>query len=172
MLTVLEAADPNLKGYLVRERRGRLLISFGEHLLGALDRPRLTLDTPAGPALGVEFLAGREVDTRAFLTGMVLAGFMDDWRTREAAMLEHRRTFDGEPFVIGGGEILVVDREKFELCGLGDTGAVHFDDHQLRTLRDIGVVCASGTGRRTAFPTTTRPTSGGAWARESATTWR
>jgi hypothetical protein len=71
---------------------------------------------------------------------MVLAGFMDDWRTREAAMLEHRKTFQGDPFLIGGGEILIVDREKFELCGLGDTGQVHFDDGQMRTLRDIGVI--------------------------------
>jgi hypothetical protein len=27
------------------------------------------------------------------------------------------------------------------MCGLGDTGAVLFDNDQLRTLRDIGVVC-------------------------------
>jgi hypothetical protein len=93
------------------------------------------------PLFGVDFLVQKKVDTRAFATGLVLAGFMDDWQSRETTMLEHRRTFAGLPFHIGGGEILIVDREKFEMCGLGDTGSVLFDNEQMRTLRDIGVVC-------------------------------
>jgi len=141
VLTVLEGVDPNFKGHLVRTRRGQLLKGLGDWLLDRIDQPTLVLELEDGPALGIDFLAGREVDTRAFLTGMVLAGYMDDWRTREASMLEHKKTFGGDPFLIGGGEILIVDSEKFEMCGLGDTGAVHFDDHQLRTLRDIGVIC-------------------------------
>jgi hypothetical protein len=141
ILTVLEGIDPNFKGHLVRARRGQLLKGLGDWLLARLDQPTLVLDLEDGPPLGIDFLAGREVDTRAFLSGMVLAGYMDDWRTREATMLEHRKTFGGDPFLIGGGEILIVDSEKFEMCGLGDTGSVHFDDHQLRTLKDIGVIC-------------------------------
>jgi len=71
---------------------------------------------------------------------------MDDWTSRETAMLEHRRTFSGMPFHIGGGEILIVDREKFEMCGLGDTGSILFDNQQLRTLSDIGVICNNRHG--------------------------
>ena len=41
---------------------------------------------------------------------------------------------------------MLVDAEKFALCGLGDTGAVEFDDEQLRTLRDIGVICRDPAG--------------------------
>lgn len=141
VLSVLETADGNLKGHLVRERRGRMLSRFGDWLFANLACPELELIIDDRPLFGVDFLAERKVETRAFLTGLVLAGFMDDWSCRETAMLEHRRTFAGMPFHIGGGEILIVDREKFEMCGLGETGSVPFDDEQLRTLRDIGVVC-------------------------------
>ena len=118
-----------------------MLSHFGEWLFANLATGELELIVGGAPLFGVHFLADRKVDTRAFLTGLVLAGFMDDWSYREAAMLEHRRTFTGMPFHIGGGEMLIVDRGQFEMCGLGDTGAVLFDSDQLRTLRDIGVVC-------------------------------
>ena len=141
VLSVLESADGNLKGDLVRDRRGQRLARFGEWLFDNLDKPDLELVVDGAPLFGIEFLADRKVETRAFLTGLVLAGFMDDWSSRETAMLEHRRTFSGMPFHIGGGEILIVDREKFEMCGLGDTGSVLFDNQQLKTLSDIGVIC-------------------------------
>jgi hypothetical protein len=142
VLTVLETTDNNLRGHLVRQRRGLMLSRFADWLLANLSQPELELTVDGSPLFGVDFLADRKVETRAFLTGLVLAGFMDDWSYREASMLEHRRTFTGLPFHIGGGEILIVDREKFEMCGLGDTGSVLFDNEQLRTLRDIGVVCS------------------------------
>ena len=66
--------------------------------------PRQLLESIGAPLFGIEFLADRKVETRAFLTGLVLAGFMDDWSYRETSMLEHRRTFAGLPFHIGGGE--------------------------------------------------------------------
>ena len=141
VLSVLEAADGNLKGHLVRQRRGRMLSRFEDWLFANLERPELELIIDGRPLFGVDFLAEKKVETRAFLTGLVLAGFMDDWSCRETAMLEHRRTFTGLPFHIGGGEILIVDREKFEMCGPGDTGSILFDKVQLRTLSDIGVVC-------------------------------
>jgi len=141
VLSVLETTDGNLKGHLVRERRGRMLSRFGDWLFANMELPELDLMVDGSPLFGVGFLAEKKVETRAFLTGLVLAGFMDDWSSRETTMLEHRRTFTGLPFHIGGGEILIVDREKFEMCGLGDTGSTLFDNEQLRTLSDIGVLC-------------------------------
>jgi len=141
VLSVLESADGNLKGDLVRDRRGQRLARFGEWLFDNLDKPDLELVIDGAPLLGIDFLADRKVETRDFLKGLILAGFMDDWSSRETAMLEHRRTFCGMPFHIGGGEILIVDREKFEMCGLGDTGSILFDNQQLKTLSDIGVIC-------------------------------
>ena len=139
--SVLEGGDRNLQGTLVRERRGKMLTRFGDWILANLDKPELELVVDGQPLFGIDFLVQKKVDTRAFATGLVLAGFMDDWQSRETTMLEHRRTFAGLPFHIGGGEILIVDQEKFAMCGLGDTGSVLFDNEQMRTLRDIGVVC-------------------------------
>ncbi len=141
VLSVLEQADPSLRGPLVRQRRGAMLSGFGDWLLAHVEDPALELVLGGQPLFGIGFLAERKVETRAFLTGLVLAGFMDDWSHREAAMYQHRRTFSGEPFHIGGGDILIVDRERLELTGLGDTGRIHFDKEQLRTLEDIGVIC-------------------------------
>ncbi len=139
--SVLEKADPNLRGEMVRQRRGAMLSGFSEWLLASADQPELELVIDGEPLFGIDFLAQRKVDTRAFLTGLVLAGFMDDWSYRESAMYQHRKTFGGEPFQIGGGDILIVDRENLEMTGLGDTGRIHFDKDHLRTLEDIGVIC-------------------------------
>ncbi|MBK7046378.1 MAG: hypothetical protein IPH48_07640 [bacterium] len=146
VLSVLERIDPNLRGTQVRERRGALVTRFGQWLLANADRPRLTLDVDGGPPLGIDFLAGHEVDTRAFCTGMILAGFMDDWQHRRTAMMQHKRTFGGHPFSVGGGEIVIVDREKFELCGLEDPGATVLEEDQLRELRDFGIICRDPNG--------------------------
>lgn len=141
VLSVLEKTDPNLRGLLVRERRGALVTGFGRWLLENLERPRLRLEIDGAPPLGVDFVAGHEVDTRAFCTGMVLAGFMDDWQHRRTSMMQHKRTFGGHPFSVGGGEIVIVDREKFELCGIEDPGGTVLEEDQLRDLRDFGVIC-------------------------------
>lgn len=146
VLSVLEKVDPNLRGLQVRERRGALVTRFGEWLLANCHRPRLKLEIDGAPPLGIEFLAGHEVDTRAFCTGMVLAGFMDDWEHRRTAMLAHKRTFGGQPFNVGGGDIMIVDREKFEMAGIEDPGAMVLEADQLRELRDYGILCREGRG--------------------------
>jgi len=141
VLSVLEKANPSLRGPLVRQRRGSMLAGFGDWLLDHVRDPELELVIDGVPLFGIGFLAEHRVETRPFLTGLVLAGFMDDWSYREATMYEHKRTFSGEPFHIGGGDILIVDREKLAQTGLGDTGRIHFDADHLRTLADIGVIC-------------------------------
>lgn len=141
VLSVLEKTDPNLRAGAVRGRRTDMLEGFGAWLMQRLDQPELELVIDGRPLFGIEFLAERPVETRAFLTGLVLAGHMDDWTLRETSMLQHRRTFAGLPYHIGGGEILIVDSERLAAVGLGDTGQSVFDDDQLRTLRDLGVIC-------------------------------
>jgi len=141
VLTVLEQGRPHLRGDQVRRRRGERLARFGAWLLERLDEPELELVIDGEPLFGIDFLASGKVETRAFLAGLVLAGHMDDWNWRRTAMQLHRLTYAGDPLHIGGGEIMIVDAERFALCGLGDTGAREFDDEQLRTLRDVGVIC-------------------------------
>ena len=147
VLSVLEQANSSLQSDLVRARRGAMLAKFSDWLLTNIDQPELSLVIDGEPVFGVGFLAQKPVETRAFLTGLVLAGFMDDWGYREATMFQFKRCFNGEPFHIGGGDILIVDREKFALTGLGDTGRVHFAKEQLRELEDMGVICRDRHGQ-------------------------
>ncbi len=146
ILTVLESSDPTLKGHAVRQRRGVMLQDFCNWIFDNLWSQEMVLTIGDAPVFGVEILANRTVETRVFLTGMVLAGFMDDWAYRETAMMHQKRTFGGYPFHIGGGEILIVDREKFHMCGLGDTGQTVFSDEQLKGLRDAGVIMQGTQG--------------------------
>ncbi len=141
VVSVLEKSDPHMKGDQVRQRRGNMLTRFSEWLMEHINEPELELVVDGQPLFGIDFLAAQKVETRPFLTGLVLAGFMDDWPHREAAMYQHKRTFNGDPFHIGGGDILIVDRQNLAQTGLGDTGRIHFDQEHLRTLEDIGVIC-------------------------------
>lgn len=151
VLSVLEASDPNLKAPLVRQRRGQMLADFGHWLLENVQQEELPLDPGGKPVFGIDFLRGVTVHTREFLTGLVLAGFMDDWSYRSNTLRHHRRTFGGMPFTIGGGDIMIVDAANFEQVGLGDTGATVFTDQELRTLKDVGVICRNRHGEY-AFP--------------------
>ncbi len=147
ILTVLEKTDPNLRSERVRHRRGKMLARFADWIFEHIEDPELELVVDGAPLFGVDFLAGQAVNTREFLTGLVLAGFMDDWSTRKTAMLQHKRTFEGLPFLIGGGEIWIVDRERFEMCGLRDPGSSVLLEDQLRMLRDLGVICRDSKAR-------------------------
>ncbi len=151
VLSVLEKTDPNLKAHHVRQRRGQMLADFCQWVLKNIDKKELVLSPDGRPVFGIEFLSGQKVATREFLTGMVLAGFMDDWSYRANTMRHHRQTFEGMPFHIGGGDILIVDTANFEMVGLGDTGASVFTDEQMRTLQDIGVICRNRHGEY-SFP--------------------
>ncbi|MFT5232842.1 MAG: hypothetical protein ACI9UK_000716 [Candidatus Krumholzibacteriia bacterium] len=146
VLSVLERDNSSMRADLVRGRRGNMLANFSEWVMDNIDQPELTLAIDGKPIFGVGFLAEKPVETRAFLTGLVLAGFMDDWSYREATMFQFKRCFNGDPFHIGGGDILIVDREKFAQSGLGDTGRVHFGKDQLRELEDVGVICQNRHG--------------------------
>ncbi len=151
ILTVLEGVDANLKAHHVRQRRGDMLAEFCRWILEHIDDDELELTPQGHPVFGVEFLVGQKVNTREFLTGMVLAGYMDDWSYRANTMRHHRHTFAGMPFHLGGGDIVIVDADNFEMVGLGDTGATVFTNDQLKTLKDIGVICRNRHGDY-AFP--------------------
>jgi len=140
VLTELESSWPEMRGDRVREARSRLVETVRDHVLARLDTRTMSLETADGPLLGVDFLAGVEVDTRDFLRGMVLAGFMDDEAQRRMTVAWRGRDFAGEPYLLGGGEIRIVDRERFRLTGIVDPGRAPWDDEALRELERLGVV--------------------------------
>ncbi len=140
VLTVLERHWPDLRGDAVRRRRETLVERVAAHVLGHLESERMPLEDDQGPLLGAELLRGVEVATEPFLRGMVLAGYMDDWSQREMAHAWHRRALDGSDYVLGGGEIRVVDRDRWVPLGITDAGLREFSDEEMATLEQLGAV--------------------------------
>jgi len=152
VLTELEKSWPDLRGDAVRERRSRLVETVRDHVLARLDTNRMSLETIDGPLLGVGFLSGVEVETRDFLRGFVLAGFMDDEAHRRMTVAWNGRDFAGKPYVLGGGEIRIVDRDRFRLTGIVDAGREPWDDEALDELERLGVIMPDDEDREWAYP--------------------
>lgn len=152
VLTQLERIYPHLRSDLVRTARSALLQRVSDHVLAHLDSEKMLLEDADGPLLGVELLAGRTVETRAFLRGMVLAGHMDDCNQRSMAHSWHRLDYEGKPYILGGGDIRIVEREKFRLVGVEDPGRVVWDDEELRQLEKLGVLMPHDIGRTYDYP--------------------
>jgi len=140
VLSQLEGVWPHLRHDDVRRRRTVLTETVSDHVLAHVHQAEFALETGSGPLLGAEFLAGREVNAEAFLSGMVMAGFMDDIDHRRRARKLHQRDFDGEWYELGGGEIRVVNRGLFQAAGIGDAGQDAWDDHGLEELERVGVL--------------------------------
>ena len=152
VLSELEKTWPALRHDLVRERRQRIVETVRSHVLARLDTPTMSLETVDGPLLGADFLRGVEVETEPFLRGMVLAGFMDDWDQRRMALAWQGRAYDGRPLTIGGGDIRVVDRERFRMTGILDAGRGAWDDDELRELEKLGVLTPADDDREWTYP--------------------
>lgn len=140
VLTQLEERWPHLRHDHVRRRRTELVEQVRTHVMAHLDSESMPLETDAGPLLGAGFLAGRTVDTRAFLTGLVLAGFMDDVEHRRMAHTLHPLDFAGDRYELGGGEIRVVNAGLFRATGIEDAGAEAWDPRDLAELERLGVL--------------------------------
>jgi len=140
VLTELEDRWPHLRHDAVRRRRTDLVERVRAHVMAHLFTETMPLDDAEGPLLGAGFLAGRTVDTRAFLSGLVLAGFMDDIDHRRMALTLHPLDFQGDRYDIGGGEIRVVNAGLFRATGIEDAGAEAWDARDLAELERLGVL--------------------------------
>ncbi|PLY01540.1 MAG: hypothetical protein C0622_06965 [Desulfuromonas sp.] len=138
--TILENHTPQLANLKVRARRNAQIERLQHQVLAHIDQPRLRLEDAAGPLFGVDFLAGREVDTRALLTGMLLAAAMDSYRWRMEILDQRPDTFAGTPLELGGGEFFAVNRERYAQSGLINNGEQVFSDVQLDELRGLEVL--------------------------------
>ncbi len=141
VLTALEKLDPGLQAPRVRRERGRRLARLGDHLLAHVGEEALPLEVDGWPLLGVDFLQGQLADTRGFLRGMLLAGWMDDLDRRVQCMAFHRRTFDGEPLELGGGKTYVVRPELLQAVGIVDPGRGEFAPEDIARLVEMDVIC-------------------------------
>lgn len=140
VLTALESMDPALRAPLVRRERGRRLEQLGQWILANIGTDELLLEIDGEPLMGVELLRGQTVETRGFLRGLVLAGWMDDLDQRLMCMAHHRRTFEGDELDIGGGKSFIVRPELLDAVGIVDPGRGEFAPEDIQKLVDIGVI--------------------------------
>ncbi|MEZ4388379.1 MAG: hypothetical protein R3D98_12560 [Candidatus Krumholzibacteriia bacterium] len=140
VLTALEPLDPGLRADLVRKERGRRLERLGRFLLANLHQDELVLEDDGEPLLGVELLRGARVETRGFLQGLLLAGWMDDFDQRQMCMVHHKRTFGGDPLILGGGKTYVVRPERLRAVGIVDPGRGEFTPDDIDSLVEHGVI--------------------------------
>ncbi|MFC1614334.1 hypothetical protein ACFL5K_03470 [Gemmatimonadota bacterium] len=129
----------------IRKGRQRLLDNLETFLIGCLDQQKITF----GPAydenknpLGVSFLEGLTLDTEAFLKGFELGVMMDNWRNRQRTAKHFKVTLSGHPLILGGGESLLVNYNRFIECGMTEqqvSDEVNTPD-TLQKLRELEVV--------------------------------
>jgi len=140
ILTALEPMDPELRADRVRRERGARLDELGRWLLANLDQDELLLEIDGRPLMGVELLRGQTVETRGFLRGLLMAGWMDDLDQRRMCMSHHRRTFEGDELAIGGGKTYVIRPELLDAVGIVDGGRGEFAPEDIQRLVDVGVI--------------------------------
>ncbi len=140
VLSALESLDPGLRAPLVRAERGRRLDRLGQFLLANLHRDELVLEDDGQPLLGVELLRGARVETRGFLQGLLLAGWMDDFDQRQMCMIHHKRTFGGDPLILGGGKTFVVRPDLMQAVGIIDPGRGEFSPDDIDKLVELGII--------------------------------
>lgn len=95
------------------------------------------------PLLGVEFLRASKINPEYVLRGMILAGLMDNYGWRKAAVAEYGKTISNRPLIIGGGETHLVDAKK--LRGeyhflLQDLAENEISDDMIDELRAKGII--------------------------------
>lgn len=142
VLTALEAADPSLRADTVRRERGRRLERLEQWLVANIHQDELLLEDDGDPPLGIELLRGERVDTRAFLRGLLLAGWMDDLDQRRMCMSHHKRTFAGDRLEVGGGKTYVVRPDRLADVGIVDPGRGEFSSEDIDHLTELGVIQA------------------------------
>ncbi|MBN2289142.1 MAG: hypothetical protein JXQ83_07400 [Candidatus Glassbacteria bacterium] len=145
VITGIGNEDLGIHGLEVKRLRQRLLDNLEKFLLGCLETERAAFGPPddeAGNPLGVKFLDGVSLDTSAFLKGFALGVMMDNWRCRQQAAKHFRVTLSGQPLVLGGGESLLVDYDRFIQVGLTEEQAADeaSSAETLGKLRELRVI--------------------------------
>ncbi|MDY0109300.1 MAG: hypothetical protein RBT60_05140 [Candidatus Krumholzibacteria bacterium] len=140
VLAALASLDSGLGAAVVRRERNLRLQRLQNWLLREMFAPEMLLDDDGVPPLGIELLRGRRVDTRGFLRGLVMAGWMDDLAQRRACMSFYRRTFTGQTLEIGGGQMFVVRPDLLAAVGIVDPGAAVFAPEDIARLVELGII--------------------------------
>jgi len=140
VLTAIENQFYDLTNIYVRESRSNLIDNFISFILNNIDSETIVLEKDNNPFFGIKFFEKKQVKTKNFLIGMVIAGFMDDYEYRQKTVEKYKKDFMGNIFDIGGGEQFVIHREKFKKLGITDTTEIEFSKEDVVNLVKSGAV--------------------------------
>lgn len=145
VLSAIEDQFSELNNMFARSYRSDLINNAFDHIKDNFDSDTLLLEIECEELLGVNFFKNNTVNTKTFLKGMVIAGFMDDYQMRQNTVKKYGKDFMGNIFDIGGGEQFIVKRKEFELLGINDPGKIEFTEDDIEKLEDSGTVFSSCT---------------------------
>ena len=145
VILAIGSEELGIRNHLVKVHRQKILESLERLLLESIPGKKYTFgsaESGRGNPLGIIFLEGVSVDAEPFFKGFVLGGVMDNWKKRRRAAKHFKVTLRGEPLILGGGESLLVDMEKFTQVGLTEQIAADrvFSDEEIRSLRELEVI--------------------------------
>lgn len=152
VILAVGSEELGLQSRQVRFQRQQLLKELGNFLDRVLSDEVVSfgpVDDPERNPLGIKFLEGVSFEAASFFKGFILCGLMDNWKLRRTTADHFKVTLSGEPLILGAGESLVVDREKFLQAGLTEQIASEkeFGAEELDNLRDLGVIIQESAGR-------------------------
>ncbi|HUU26444.1 MAG TPA: hypothetical protein VM123_01405, partial [archaeon] len=153
----LGSEELGMQNRLVKIQRQKLLENFEYFLLSSLGKERIVFGSVGDEddcPFGISFLEGVSVDAHAFFKGFVLGGLMDNWKDRRRTVKHFSVTLRGEPLILGGGESLLVNRERFFQVGLNEQLAADkiFTNQELGKLRELEVIVPEEANRKRPKP--------------------
>jgi len=98
------------------------------------------------PLLGVDFLKGKLVRSSDFLKGFYLGAMMDNYHFRMKTNRRYPLCLNGFPFKMGGGEIYLINKERFELAGLRprDLSDKEISSEDIQKLKEHKIISSYG----------------------------
>ncbi len=147
--------DIGMRAGQIKRQRQALLAGLREFIMGSIGLETISFGSAeelASNPFGLIFMEGVEVEASAFFKGFLLAGYMDNCKKRRVCEEHFKVNLRGEPLVLGSGETLLVDPEKFAAVGLTEktAGEKVFDNERMQQLRELGVIESGKPGQQTS----------------------
>ena len=147
--------DIGMRAGQIKRQRQALLIGLREFIMGSIGLETISfgsMDDLSSNPFGLVFMEGVEVEARSFFKGFLLAGYMDNWKMRQDCEQHFKVNLRGEPIILGSGETLLIDNEKFAAVGLSEktAGEQVFNKERMQQLRELGVIKSGLSGQQTS----------------------
>ncbi len=157
VILAIGSEELGIPNHLVKVHRQKILENLERFLLESVSSKKVAFgsaESSQSNPLGIIFLEGISVDAEPFFKGFVLGGMMDNWKKRRLTAKHFKVTLRGEPLILGGGELLLANPEKFTKVGLTEQIAANkiFSDEEIRSLRELEVIVDETYGNRHPKP--------------------